>query len=62
MLLMDFDSLPPLSFETPNAVAERTLARNIFEYAVILSISLGDKESFQRQMSTLRPYQSLQRY
>lgn len=59
--MIDFDSLPPLSVDTPNAPAERKIARDIFEHAVILAINQGDKEAFQRSMTTLRPYYSQQR-
>lgn len=35
---------------------ERRFAKEVFEYAVILSIHLGDREKFQRFMSCLKPY------
>lgn len=54
--LMDLDSLPPVVLETPNAEEERVLARQVYEYAVILAVKDGDKEAFQRYLNTLRPY------
>lgn len=48
--------MPPLCVETPNAAAERTLAREVLEYAVLLSVKKGDKDAFQRNLSSLRPY------
>lgn len=57
-MMLELDSLPPLSFETENAVNERKFAREALEYAVILSINMGDKDSFQRHITCLRPYYS----
>ena len=54
--MLDFDSLPPVGANTPNAAAERRLARDIFEHAVLLSIKQGDKDGFQKSISQLRPY------
>lgn len=54
--LMELDSLPPLYLESPNALAERISAREIYEYAVLLAIQNSDKISFQSYMSILRPY------
>ncbi len=56
LTLMEFDSLPPMNLNTQNAEAERILAREFFEYAVIYSIQTSDKDSFQRYVSSLRPY------
>jgi len=55
-IMLELDSLPPLSMDTPNAASELNFARESLEYAVILSVNMGDKESFQRHMSSLRPY------
>eukprot|EP01041_Mallomonas_annulata_P011590 gene11590-24262_t len=55
-LLIDFDSLPPLGIESETAEKERAAAREILEYAVMLSIKTKDKEAFQRYLSSLRPY------
>lgn len=54
--LMSLDSLPPIRLETPNATAERIAAREVLEYAVMLSVILQDKDDFQRYMSMLKPY------
>lgn len=54
--LLELDSLPPMSLETPNAAAERTLARDVYEHAVVLAIKNSDKFSFQSYMSILSPY------
>jgi hypothetical protein len=62
VLFITYDSLPPTSLPTPNAEAECILARDTFEYAVILAIKLGDKELFQRYMSSLRSYYTSSRF
>ena len=54
--MMDLDSLPPMCIESANAAAERKFAREVYEYAAILSINMEDKESFQRYIASLRPY------
>lgn len=54
--LLDMDSLPPLSMDTVNAVLERALAMEVFEYAVIMAVNNSDRDSFQRYMSCLKPY------
>jgi 26S proteasome regulatory subunit N12 len=54
--LLDCDSLPPMALARPNAEVETALAKEILEYAIILSIKAGDKSSFQRYMASLRPY------
>lgn len=53
---MEFDSLPPINIDNPNANEERQLSRDILEYAVILSIKVGDKQAFERNISALKPY------
>jgi len=55
-LLLDFDSLPPLSINSSLANEERQLACEIFEYGVLASIHSGDREQFQRYVSSLQPY------
>lgn len=55
-ILLELDSLPPLCVETPTAAEERKFAMEVFEYAVILSIHLEDRDSFNRYMSCLKPY------
>jgi 26S proteasome regulatory subunit N12 len=54
--MLDLDSLPPLLSSAPNAAEERAIARQVLEYAVILSVALQDKILFQKNMSALRPY------
>ncbi|KAL7189136.1 hypothetical protein ACSBR1_038911 [Camellia fascicularis] len=48
VLLTEFRSLPPLFEETPNAVHELTLARDIYEHAVVLSVKIEDQDAFER--------------
>mmetsp|Transcript_23417 Transcript_23417/g.21298 ORF Transcript_23417/g.21298 Transcript_23417/m.21298 type:complete len:264 (+) Transcript_23417:43-834(+) len=54
--LLEFESLPPLNIETPNAEIERKLSRDFLEYAVIVSVILEDKEGFERNINSLKPY------
>jgi len=54
--MIELDSLPPLCIESPTAEAERAMARDVLEHAVLLSVRQGDKGSFQRHLSSLRPY------
>lgn len=54
--LTEFQSLPPLFRQTPTAVQELMLARNIFEHAVVLSIMTEDQEAFERHFLQLKPY------
>jgi hypothetical protein len=54
--MLDLNSLPPMGTETPNASAERQLFAKNLEYAVLLSIGQGDKDNFQKYVSSLRPY------
>ncbi|XP_030470142.1 26S proteasome non-ATPase regulatory subunit 8 homolog A [Syzygium oleosum] len=56
VLLTEFKSLPPLFEETPNAVHELTLARDIYEHAVILSVKMEDQDAFERDFFQLKPY------
>lgn len=55
-IMLDMDSLPPLSMETATAAEERSFARDVFEHAVILSINVEDKDDFQRYIACLRPF------
>ncbi|CAL5439190.1 unnamed protein product [Camellia sinensis] len=48
VLLTKFRSLPPLFEETPNAVHELTLTRDICEHAVVLSVKIEDQGAFER--------------
>lgn len=54
--LLELNSLPPMSMNTPFAKQERALAQEALEYAAILSINVGDKDAFQRSITSLRPY------
>ena len=62
LLMLELDSLPPHGQETVNGIAERSVARDFLEYAVIFSIQSNDKESFQRYLSSLRPYYTSHRW
>jgi len=55
-LMVEMDSLPPICADGPNAESEREFTKEALEYAVLLSLNLGDKESFQKHISCLRPY------
>ena len=55
-IMLDMDSLPPMSVETPTASAERLAAREVLELAVFLSIKNEDSSSFARSVASLRPY------
>jgi 26S proteasome regulatory subunit N12 len=54
--LLELDSLPPICKEIAASSKERAFAREVFELAVVLSIHMDDKASFEKYMSTLRPY------
>ncbi|KAK7267277.1 hypothetical protein RIF29_19944 [Crotalaria pallida] len=56
VLLTGFRSLPPLFEDTPNAVHELTIARDIYEHAVVLSVKLEDQDAFERDFFQLKPY------
>lgn len=56
VLLTGFKSLPPLFQDTPNAIHELTLARDIYEHAVVLSVKLEDQDAFERDFFQLKPY------
>jgi 26S proteasome regulatory subunit N12 len=55
-IMVDLDSLPPLCQQTPAADQEREIFRHVLEYAVLLSVQLEDRSSFQRNVASLRPY------
>lgn len=57
--MMDLESLPPLCLDTPTAPQERLLFKSVLEYAVLMSVGMKDKASFQRNISSLRPYYTL---
>ncbi|CAL1373633.1 unnamed protein product [Linum trigynum] len=54
--LTSFRSLPPLFEVTPNSVQELTIARDIYEHAVLLSVKMGDQDAFERDFFQLKPY------
>lgn len=54
--LTGFRSLPPLLEETANAVQELTIARDIYEHAVVLSVKMEDQDAFERDFFQLKPY------
>ncbi|XP_054776704.1 26S proteasome non-ATPase regulatory subunit 8 homolog A [Prosopis cineraria] len=54
--LTEFRSLPPLFEETPNAGHELTIARDIYEHAVVLSVKMEDQDAFERDFFQLKPY------
>ncbi|KAL0794073.1 hypothetical protein Bca101_065450 [Brassica carinata] len=56
VLLTKFTSLPPLFENTPNAAQELTLARDIYEHAVVLSVKTEDQDAFERDFFQLKPY------
>ncbi|OAY56322.1 26S proteasome non-ATPase regulatory subunit 8 homolog A [Manihot esculenta] len=56
VLLTGFRSLPPLFEDTPNAIHELTLARDVYEHAVLLSVQIGDQDAFERDFFQLKPY------
>ncbi|KAI3997347.1 hypothetical protein MKX01_003150 [Papaver californicum] len=55
-MLTGFRSLPPLPEETPNSVHELTIARDIYEHAVVLSVKAKDQDAFERNFFQLKPY------
>ncbi|KAI3914948.1 hypothetical protein MKX01_018117 [Papaver californicum] len=54
--LTGFRSLPPLLEETPNSVHELTIARDIYEHVVVLSVKAEDQDAFERNFFQLKPY------
>uniref|UniRef100_A0A6N2JZX1 CSN8/PSMD8/EIF3K domain-containing protein n=1 Tax=Salix viminalis TaxID=40686 RepID=A0A6N2JZX1_SALVM len=56
VLLTGFRSLPPLFENTPDADKELTIARDVYEHAVLLSVKIGDQEAFERNFFQLKPY------
>ncbi|KAM3321542.1 26S proteasome non-ATPase regulatory subunit 8 A [Capsicum chacoense] len=56
VLLTAFTSLPPLFQETSNAIDELTIARDIYEHAVVLSVKMEDQDAFERDFFQLKPY------
>ena len=58
-IMLEMDSLPPMSVDTPSAGADRTAARDILELGVFLAIKSEDSSAFQRGVSSVRPYYDL---
>ncbi|KAF0899522.1 hypothetical protein E2562_020004 [Oryza meyeriana var. granulata] len=56
VLLTKFPSLPPSFQQTPNAVEELKIARDIYEHAVVLSVKIEDQDAFERDFCQLKPY------
>ncbi|KAJ0970306.1 hypothetical protein J5N97_023183 [Dioscorea zingiberensis] len=56
VLLTKFPSLPPSFQVTPNAVQELSIARDIYEHAVVLSVKTEDQDAFERDFFQLKPY------
>ncbi|KAF8379735.1 hypothetical protein HHK36_029183 [Tetracentron sinense] len=56
VMLTEFKSIPPLFEESPNAVRELTIARDIYEHAVVLSVKTEDQDAFERDFFQLKPY------
>ncbi|CAA7406588.1 unnamed protein product [Spirodela intermedia] len=56
VLLTKFPSLPPSFQESPNAIQELTIARDIYEHAVVLSVKTEDQDAFERDFFQLKPY------
>ncbi|KAG9154499.1 hypothetical protein Leryth_026279 [Lithospermum erythrorhizon] len=56
VMLTGFKSLPPLFENTKHAVQELTIARDIYEHAVVLSVKIEDQDAFERDFFQLKPY------
>ncbi|XP_074579932.1 26S proteasome non-ATPase regulatory subunit 8 homolog A-like [Curcuma longa] len=56
VLLTKFPSLPPTFQQTPKAAQELTIAREIYEQAVLLSVKTEDQDAFERDFFQLKPY------
>ncbi|KAG0495012.1 hypothetical protein HPP92_006006 [Vanilla planifolia] len=56
VLLTSFQSLPPTFQQTPNAVQELSVAREIYEHAVVLSVKTEDQDAFERDFFQLKPF------
>ncbi|KAI3976266.1 hypothetical protein MKX01_021808 [Papaver californicum] len=56
VMLTGFRSLPSLLEETPNSVHELTIAKDIYEHAVVLSVKAEDEDAFERNFFQLKPY------
>ncbi|KAL6144696.1 hypothetical protein ACLB2K_055387 [Fragaria x ananassa] len=55
-MLAQLRSLPPMYEATPNAAGELTVARDIYEHAVVLSLKTENEEAFERDFLQLKQY------
>jgi hypothetical protein len=60
-MVIQLDTFPGSGLESTQSSAERALTRDFFEHAVILAVEMGDKDSFQKYISSLRPYYNMDR-
>jgi len=58
---LDFETLSTTDSQSSLGSQEKSVARDFYEYAVIFSIDLEDKVSFQRYLSSLRPIYTIKR-
>ncbi|KAI0494966.1 hypothetical protein KFK09_025112 [Dendrobium nobile] len=56
VLLTKYPSLPPTFQQTPTAVEELQIARDIYEHAVLLSVKTEDQDAFERDFFQLKPF------
>ncbi|KAF0697170.1 Aste57867_12164 [Aphanomyces stellatus] len=54
--LIQLPSLPPTTTESPTAVQERKLARDVLESATIMSVKEEDSAAFERNITQLKVY------
>ena len=54
-VISELDSLPPLAMDTPNARAEREMARSFLEAACVYALKNDDRDGFERFYLQLRP-------
>ncbi|CAM0902720.1 unnamed protein product [Alopecurus aequalis] len=54
--LAKIPSLPPTFEQTPNAVAELSLARDVYELAIMLSMKIGDQDAFERDFVQVKVF------
>ena len=53
--MTQFQSLLPVPVQTSTAAQEKALATEALEQAVLLSVAMGDTDSFQRHIAQLKP-------
>ena len=58
MAITAFPALPPLFEQTPTAVEELMLARDVLEHATLFAVSQQDDAAAERNFNQLRPYYS----